>query len=476
MRDVYQHLKSYGLAKQGDVERRLGKLSEAELSNFLESYLEVANKRPLAIRAKAGATDIYPDSWAMLMPLELIRQFGIYANRIYIHDPLIEMAHEWPHLHAMVPYVIKFRRRDERIAYYRARLASRIEKILELQPFVESDIIHLAPTELVQHKREPGAMYADDLYGPEGAAEDILELGEKPQQIPPKFVEYCDNHLMVLPAKYVDDEPTILESETLSPRDMIAIRFADDPSPKFYQLGSIVVPPKTSETDDRTFIRVFDIEGRRPVDSRTFRHWVEGSKRKTAVERMARLQNDLLLAAMARAKFITNLPVSRDLAQLNLAPTITVEGADVITALLRLDLPFFENASLSAIAKARQDEAAFEEFRAALDHAFKEIDALPDSPEFQKQVNEVSRDLLLLPLARIERRMRILKRNLFLEAAILVGSLLSTIITRGNTLISAAAIYAATEALKMYKRDKAEEDKVRELPSFFYWELTRKRR
>lgn len=473
MRDVYQHLKPYGLAKRGDVKRRLAKFSEAKLSEFLESYLEIVDKRPLAIRAPVGATDIYPDSWAMPMPLDMIRQLAIYANRIYVHDPLIEMASEWQHLDFIIPYTMRYHSRDEKVADYCARLASKIEEILELQPLAESGIIHLAPTELVQHKREPGVIYADDLYGPEGP---VPGLGEEPQELPPRFIEYCDKYLTVSSAKYVDGEPIILESEALSPRNMIAIRFPDDPLPKFYMLFSIVVPPQASEADIMRFINYFDIEGQEPVDPLTFRNWVEGSKRKTAIERMARLQRDLLLAAAARAKFITNLPVSRDLAQLNPAPGTSARDAGVITALLQLDLPFFENASLSAIAKARRNEAAFEEFRTALDRAFEEIDALPDSPEFQKAVNEVSRDLLLLPLAKIERQMKILKRNLFLDAAILVGSLVSTIITQGQTLVSAVAIYAMTEALMMYKQDKTEEDKIRQLPSFFYWKVTRKTR
>jgi hypothetical protein len=478
MRDIYQHLKSYLHSKQGHVERRLAKLSEAKLSRFLESYLEIADKRPLAIRAPVGATDVYPDSWATPMPLDIIRQLAIYANRIYVHDPLIELAEEWEHLDVAPPHVaIKHSSREERIAYYRAMLASAIEKILELQPLAEAGIIHLTPTELVQFKREIGALYADDIYGPEGSLVDVLGFREGPPELPPRFIEYCDRYLMVSPAKFVDGEPRILESGTLSPQNnMIVVQFADDPSFSYYLFSDITVPPEASEAGEMIFIQSFDLEGRQPVDPRTFRHWVEDSKRKTAIERMARLEQDLLLAAVARATFITNLPVSRDLAQLDLSPITGDRGVDVITALLRLDLPFFENVSLSDIVKARRNEAVFEEFGIALDKAFKEIDALPDSPEFQKAVDEVCRDLLLLPLARIEQQMKVLRRNLFLDAAVLVGSLVSTIITQGNTLVSAAAIYATTKALEMYKRDKAEEDKIRQLPSFFYWKVTRKGR
>jgi hypothetical protein len=469
MQDIYRFLASYGLAREEKIEHRLRRFSEVKLSRFAESYLGMANERPLAVRAPAGAVDIYPDSWATPMPTALIKQLGIYANRIYVHDPLLKTAVEWGYLDFMPQYVIKHRTRDDRVAHFRARLASRIKTLLHLRPFVESGIVHLVPTELIQPRREPSALYADDLYGPEGPL-----LQESPQ-LPPEFLRYCDQHLEVCPAAYVDDEPVITGAQVTAPRRMVAIRFAGDPIPKFYHLSRI----DTFEEPDSEryrFLTYFDIRGEQPIDPSTFRNWVQGSKQQTAAERVEHLKRDLRVAAMARARFITDLPVTKDLAQLDTNPETRDGSADVATALLKLDLPYFERTSLAAVAKARQSEAAFEEFRIALDKAFKEVEALPGSSEFQSAVDEVSRDILLRPLARIDQKMRSLQRGILIDATIAVGSLISTIVTQGNTLIGAAAILAASKALEMYKKDKAEEEKIRELPSFFYWQVTRKAR
>jgi len=162
MQDVYEHLAAYGLDSTGDVHSRLGKLSDSRLVSFLEEYMELARKRALAIRASRTATDIYPDSHGGTIPLNLIRQLAIYANRIYVHDPLIGHHEEWGYVESPPPDVLfECPERDQRVDLYRRRLASTIYGILLLKPLVESGVIHLVPRELVEPKREVWALYAD---------------------------------------------------------------------------------------------------------------------------------------------------------------------------------------------------------------------------------------------------------------------------------------------------------------------------
>ena len=151
------------------------------------------------------------------------------------------------------------------------------------------------------------------------------------------------------------------------------------------------------------------------------------------------------------------------------------EATDVISAMLLVDLPFFENESMSDLARARRGEPAFEDFRIAMDQAFGEIAGLPGSQAFQRQVDEISRDLLSRPIEKIERRMKALRRELALDAAKLVaGSLSSTIVTQGNTL--AAMALAFVLGLDLYRKAKSADDEIRRLPSFFFWDVTRRGR
>ncbi len=368
--------------------------------------------------------------------------------------------------------IVKHPDRDERVAHFRYELAREVAQVLALQPLIDAGIVHITPSEIIQNTKEPGKIYVDDLYGSEASVNDVLGERKTLAQLPAEIAQYSQNHLRVLPAKYVNKEPIVLTGEPLAPRNMIAVGFPDD-TPKFYQLFSFLPEPDGSDAEMRVQMH-FDIDSKESVNPIMFENWVNGSKFELVSEILSRLQNDLVIASMARAKFITDLGSSRDLATLSLTPG-PVDAADRVTsALLKIDLPFFEGADFASIARARRNEAAFMEFVTAMDKAFSEIEALPDSPEFQNRVNDIYRDLLIRPLADISRQMNILKRNLFLDALILVGSLAATFITQGNTLVTAAAILASTKMAEMYKQDKAKEDEIKQFPSFFYWEATQR--
>jgi len=468
MREIYEHFAKYGIVKKELVDKRLAQLSDEKLTELLQSYLEMARKRPLVYRAKPSALDIYPDSWSAPLPLPIIKQLAIYAGRIYIHDPIIPLALDWPAMDFIHPYTIQYPSHAEKAEYFRTTLAETIKELMDLLPLVEARVVHVVPTDLVIPRKDPRAAYADDLYGPQGSFPRLT--GEEEQEIPPSLKIFFDDRIRVLPATYINKEQTILWNQQLSPRNMIAVFFEDDPIAHYYHLFNV----SAVDGEEGRVMMFFSPEGKQEVDPDTFRNWVEGEKLKTALERFHRLHNDLVTAAMARARFITSLPTSRDMALLNPSARSDDAGTKAVTALLNLELPFFEKVDLVAIAKARQDELSFEEFRAALDKAFKEIEGLPGSTRFQEQVDEISRDLLLLPVKRIEQRMTTLRRNVFIDVGLSVGSLGATLITQGNTLISAAAIIAATKAFEMYRKHKAEEDELRQLPGFFYWKLAEK--
>ncbi len=463
---LYEHLKSYGLTKRGEIRKRLAKCSEKRLVKFLGSYQQIAAKRPVITKATAGATDIYPDSELPSVPTDVILPLSIYANKIYLHDGLLRAVYLWQELDS-VHYVARFQSRESRVDYFRDVLAAEIEELLELRPFVEAGIVYLTPTEAVVPRRDPRALYAEDIYGPNGSM--LEQLGEELPEVPPAVEAYCSEYLKVYPARYDGERlPKVLKQE-LTPTRMIAVSFDNDPLEKYYQLSTMTITDK----EKRRFINRFDLTGQTPIDTPTFQNWVKGCRRQFLDERMQKLHLGLLLASTAGAKFITSLPVSRDLAVLNLNYNSPSDALDVATALLRLELPYFENASPAAIVKARQNELAFEEFRLAMDKAFDTIKALPNTSAFQEEVDLVVRDVLKVPVLKVEAQMKTLGRNLFTNGILVAGSLVGTILTNGNTLLAATTAFTTMAALKTYKQDKVEEDKIKQSPSFFYWQATR---
>ena len=111
-----------------------------------------------------------------------------------------------------------------------------------------------------------------------------------------------------------------------------------------------------------------------------------------------------------------------------------------------------------------------------MDKAFREISFQSGVPPTQDQVDKIFRELLRAPIARVGQEMQHLKRNLFIDASLVVGSLATTFIAHGNTMVTAAAILAGSMAAGRYKESKDKEDVIKQLPGFFFWDITHESR
>ena len=475
---LYDYLRQFGILKKSlgrkrreHVVHQLAKFKSTRLSQFLEGYAGIAEKHPLVFGSTSGATDVYPDSWAGGLPLDTIKQLALYANRIYVHDPLLERVHDFWNLDLNFGEVIRYPNRQDREAAFRRRLATTIGLLMQLKPLVDAGIVHLSPTQVLTKEREPGAVYASDLYGVDGA------YGQKPPELPPEVSRYAKEHLLVRPVDFINGVVTERPANRLSPGRSIAVRFDDDSSPMIFCLSSISVPTDSSHDDDTwKFSTLFDFTGKQSVNEQLFKAWVEGESDKYVQRRIALLENDFFLCSLAKAHFVTPLRSSHHLAQLGLDVCDGHERVSPMPALMQMELPYFQNVSIDDLVKARKNELAFQEFRVALDEAFQEIGKLEDEHEIQKRVDQIYRDLIHLPIARINASVKALRRNVFADLAMAMGTLTSAICSGGNTIVMTAAIAAAAYALEKYKADKSQQDEIRRMPSYFYWDVTRKTR
>jgi len=263
--------------------------------------------------------------------------------------------------------------------------------------------------------------------------------------------------------------------EVLSPQRTIAVFFDDDSAPYVFQLGET-----HADSEKEGIIHThFPFGDQISVDEATFWNWVEGSRRERIFARLDHLQQDLTLAAMARAQFLTSLPVSKDLAAVDMTPA-GQQRATVTTAVMRMNLPYFDRATFSSIARARCNEEAFEGFRDALDTALKEVTSLSDPDDIQRQIDEVTHDILARPIAKIDQQIKRFHKKLIPGSIVLTGSLIAKLVINGNTLAAAPAIvasagYGVAEIVKAVQEQKEQRERIKELPSFFYWNVTRKK-
>lgn len=480
---LYQHLGHYGLSKREHVLPRLIKMPTATIDAFLGTYIERARNWQGMRRAQDGVIDIYPDSWASRLPNAIIQQLALYADRIYLHDPLLDLAYRWRTLAFDWEFVLRHPSLEDRVTEFRVLLAATIENLVLLRPLVQLGVTVLLPSRLTQQIRRLDQIYADEIYGPQGSAAAVAGGPQPAAELPAPLLQYCEVHLRVLPAELARGRPVLLSDVPIAPRRMVGIQFDGEPNFMFRALPEIV---KARKEDGRAIVDAYlQLDPPQPVDPATFAHWVHDEKHRYAVMRVQRLQQDIQIAATTRARFLTNLRTSHDLAVLTLpADASRTAGdsaaTDPVASLLKLELPYFERITLAALAQARRDEAAFAEFRAAFSKALEEIAAEPDARARQARTDAMARELLQAPVARIRQKMDALRLKLALSGSIVAGSLTSTLFSHASPLALGASLavasYGAVEALKSYKADMAEKEQIRQSPGFFYWQATRAHR
>ena len=466
---LFSLLDSFGLDEPSRIGERLASWRGEEFQRFFDAYSEAARKRPLVIRhSGSGTTDVFPDSASGTVPVPLIRQFCVYANRFYIHDPILSLESDFLTLDTNFIRVIRTKEREHRIAEFRKLATVTLAELLELRPLAEAGILHVSPTGIARDRPEPGAIYATDMYGPSGRLGGEGRIERPVLELAPGLADYVNEHLEILPVKFENGRPIALIGGEPRPTNAILVSFDDEAVPMIFCLSNV----KVVEEDGKAALHMrFLFEPPEDdSDPDTFLNWVLGESQKYIKQRLSDLHVDLYLASTAGAHFLTSLPSSRDLATVNLAREPSTDP--VLSTLLRLELPFLSGVSLGELAKARENEAAFNDFRVALDKAFREIDSL-EGQERQRRLDEIVRDIIHAPLSRIDRRMSGLHRDVFIDAVLAVGTLVTTCISGGSTLLTLATIAAAAKALESYKKDKADQDKIREHPSFFYWEVTK---
>lgn len=470
---ILEILESFGLSSN-QVKNRIKDWKEDNFERFFTDYIDSVRTQELVQLADRGSTDVFPDSIGGRLPITMIRQLCIYVNRIYIHDPILDLCEQFNSLDSHFEQIIRTPDRDDRFTNFRLRFEAIVEQFLELQPLITLGIVSVVPTQLVQIKREPGAFYDSDLYGPTG---NFSEGSITPpvMELPPGLADYINSSIRISPASFKDGELLIHQSEGLEkPRRMIAVRFADEVAPMVFCLSSLSLKDKQERDDQIGFSMEFPLDGSGDnLDAKTFSHWVIGEAQKYVQQRLNELNTNIYLAATARAHFLTTVPSNRELIGIDLNTNDSKGG--VLEALLEVDLPYLSNVEISELASARKDEMAFQEFRTAFDKAFSELESIEEDQR-QKHIDELVRDLIQTPILRIDKRLQALHRNVLIDSVLAVGAFASTILSGGNTLIGLATMAAAAKAADSYKKAKTQEDELREQSSFFYWQATKNAR
>ncbi|MCL6560355.1 MAG: hypothetical protein K6U74_16485, partial [Firmicutes bacterium] len=341
-------------------------------------------------------------------------------------------------------------------AFALQRLEPVLTKLLVLKDLILEGLVILLPTALIGGKHEPGFIYSTDFFGPKGSANDLIGRSHPLERFPESLRRAALDRVSIHPVK-ADLMGNISPewNKPLSPARTIALAFPGENQYTIRLLSTVLADP------NRAGVIQLYYNPDDPVDVDTFLNWVEGSKADLANERLEVLIRDLTVATLARASFLTPFPTSRDLLEITGPTTQDV----ILTQILRLDLPYFETVTPRDLLRARKNEAAFHDFRIALEQALQEAAQSSDSRSVEKAIREA----VAGPIARVEARMRSLRRTIAINSALLAGTLGVGLFSQQKPLL----LIAAMQLLGHYRNLKAAEDQVKESRGYFYWDVTR---
>ena len=461
MHNIYQHFKDYGFKHSKMAQEHLRGFSEARIENFLSEYKQVALTSPVLAKPLAGATDIYPDSHSFMVSSATLKRLALYANRIYVHDDLLESAMEWPELDS-VHRVSQEPERKQRVKRFRANLGAEIEFLLEIKPLVVLGVVHLLPSSALRTRREPNGIYTEDFYGMEGRVQFGDEETSHPLLTPEVLAYLLSETKLKIPALPGVTMET-LEEITRCP-NRIYLAFKGEKTCREFHFFDI---SKAEKFDEEGHINMF--HARDPfsqnIPPQMFLNWVEGSIRKVSQARVEQLAGDVALARRAGARFTTDLPISAGL--------LGAHEDRGVNGVLGMELPYFDDVSFKAIAQARKNEDAFEEFRQAFDQAVTQIPSESSDSEFQRSLDELSRDFLRRPLLKIEKEVKRLRNTRIIQGVGAVGTL-------GLHLVDPAMaplgliFTGGTVLAELVEKNKSSGEAITGMPGFFYWQVTHK--
>lgn len=471
MKTIYQFLRQYNIGDPQKTNDVLKIFSDRRLTQFAERYIEFANSIPLPKRADLGMVDLYPDSASSPIPIDLIKHFAIYVKKLYIHDPILNLSMQWIRRNFAIPYM--HMKESERSESFKQDLSRTIQYILYLRPLIESNIIVLTPLAIDTNIDDVKNIYIKDFYSPTG------KLVEDNFVIPQPLMEYCQGSLKGYYGRIENGQlvPTSdeidLQTNPLPTSDKICLHFGDDPY--FWPFHISTRMEVVDEEQHR--VRMFlDFRDDVSIDEDMFINWVNDKRKDVIKKRINGLTTDITYSEMLGATYITNLRVSHDLA---IADMDSKQGK-VLTALMNLDLPYFENASPESIAQARKHEGNFTEFVTLLEQNFGNLEINAQSPDYQQRIDEMGKDVFSAPIIKIEQKMKELKGNIFRDSGLLtLGTLMATFTLFGLNLHTQAIttfLGGTTLSMGKIRKNREERQKIQEMPAFFYWDTTRKKK
>lgn len=451
-RPLYDFLTDSILFDPEHLGDRYRQVSNDRLQKELADYREHLQREKRAVEAElqeSGGYSVYIDSLTCSQPpIALIKQCGLYFDRIVVDDPLYAATvPEYP-VDKGVGQYLGFEPRS----LDRDSIARRVGLLKELAPAVAEGVVTLAPFSAA-HERGPTVpiRYSETLF-----VEDL----------PRQHVEWIHQKARVSPLRRNEDRGswyTIPGEEIESPCRAISVDFGEPGLALVYFLLKTEVVDFDEETGICQFRQWLAEE---MPDEGEFRAWVLQSINQAGRAVISRILGGLVNCQATRSVLLTTSSFVSEFVGREVGDDNDL-GSKVAELALKLEVPVLSDLSVQSLIRIRSNnDRAFRSFRLAVQRCVKELARIEDREELARRLKETSYDLTELRVAEVDQEIGRIRKEVLTESALGVASLAVAIPTKGLSL--AALLLAGIEGHKSASKLRRA---VKANPGYFLWKL-----
>lgn len=444
---IYSHLNDSLLLDKSLIAANFHGVSETELQNALQKYRDYC-----ILNFDQLVSEVSPTEKSLRLFVgnqgddRLLKQGAFYLNSVIITDPLFELSKP---IHERKSSYYKAFGLPETKRINRKDIADAAKKLISYRQLVAQGYVKIFPTSL--DNESPAKI---PIYSSSDGFESVL-----PEHVLKIYKDAAD-------VKSTISSPHgLLVLKTLKTGRMISVDFDGRESGRSF--GFNLMQNEVVSYDQETgFVKFSSYLPEEPPSENLFKSWVSQSINRAAWMHFKMLDHDISWSARFGAQYLTRSGFASSL--LNSTGWISTNDIESTTScgLLNLNLPIFENASMSKLMAARSDEVAFQRFRLEMEKYFREIRLENDQEVRNKKIENAMHELTEIQLTEVDSTIRRLRRKGILTGVGAVASLGAAAVTSGTTLL--ATMLAAYEGYKTFEDYRLA---TKENPAYFLWRV-----
>ena len=378
----------------------------------------------------------------------ILKQLALYMDCVLIADPLFslteernEMTDTWTEYLGMKTENLIDRKKLSEALRYMKRITPLI--VCGYVKFVPISILHEAP------KQVPIRFDQNNFS-------DLL---------PKNIMDFLRKNIEVYNIEKVKDGLRVCLQEPLKKGTGLYLAFPECPE----RMGEIVQYTNMQYvTEDATGRMLVKIGIPDAITDEEFQIWLNQSINTASRKLYDETYQELYFAQMLHSMYMTRSQFKADL----LAKRVdnnSMQSA-IANLTLKLEVPVFHGVDLKDIIEIRQNYGqSFKNFRNELGEKLIKLNGLPDDQNLKRELDIVSYEINETYINDIAKEISSLKRAIGIDGIVLTGTLLTSYVTGGLSLIGsvAATISAMKDSTKLF-------GDVRENPGYFLWKIDKK--